>query len=103
MFKGPQRRLTFRVDTMPDRTALHEDNRLVAVLPRDGRRQAEDESRLGAPGDLLEAMRREVVAFVDDQMTVIADTVVDHAFADQTLNHCDAEPSGGLVSAPRQS
>src|SRR5437016_4340099 len=34
MVEGPKRRLLFGVNTMTDRTALHEDDWVVAVLPR---------------------------------------------------------------------
>ena len=73
-------RLCPGVDAMPDRPALHEDDRVMAVLARDGRGQPEDEPRLRLAGHLLEAVRREVVALVDDQVAVVGDAVVDDAF-----------------------
>ena len=100
VLEGPRRRLRLRVDAMPHRTALHEDDRMMAVLPRDGRRQAEDESRLRAADDLLEAVRRQMVAFVDDHMTVVADAIVDDTFADQALNDGNIEQPVGLCRPP---
>ena len=45
---------------------------MVAVLARDGRGQPSDESRFGLARHLLEAVRRQVMALVDDQMAVVA-------------------------------
>src|SRR5260221_9184855 len=47
MVEGPSGRLLLGIDTMTDRTRLHEDNRVVAILPRHRRGQAEDVSGLG--------------------------------------------------------
>ena len=66
----PQGGLRLRINAMPYRPALHEDDRLMTVLARDGRRQSEHESSLRAAGDLFEAVGRQMVALIDDQMTV---------------------------------
>ena len=52
--------------------ALHEDDRMVAVLARDGGGQPRDESRLRPADDLLEALGGQMVAFVHDEMAVFA-------------------------------
>ena len=84
MSKGALGRLPFGIDAEPHRAALHEDNRVVAVLTGDRRRQAEDVFRLAAPRHRLEADRRQMVAFVDDQLAIFADDVIDLALAGQT-------------------
>ena len=69
---------------------------MVSVFARDGGRQAEDKTRLGTTSDLLEAVGRQMMAFVDDQMTVVADAVVHDAFADEALDHRDIKAAGRL-------
>ena len=93
-----RRRLHSRIHAMPDRPALHEDDRVVAVLPRDGRRQPEDEPRLRLARDLFEAVRRQVVALVDDQVAVVGHAIIDDALPDQALNDRDIEQPGRRVS-----
>ena len=78
---------------MSNRTALHEDDRMVAVLACDGCRQANDESGFGLACHLLETVRRQVMALVDDHMAVLGDAVIDYAFADETLNDADVNLS----------
>src|SRR5262245_37807698 len=84
---------------MPDRAALHEDDWMVAVLACHRGGQPEDEARLGLPRHLLEAVRREMVAFVDDEVAVVGNAVVDDALAHQALNHCDIDQPGWPVPA----
>ena len=55
--KRPSHGLGLRIDAMPNRTALHEDDRMMAILPRDRCRQSSDEPCFGPPDDLLKAMR----------------------------------------------
>jgi hypothetical protein len=43
---------------MSNRTALHDDDWMVTILACDSGRQAKDESGLGLPCDLLNAVRR---------------------------------------------
>ena len=67
---------------------------MVPVLACNGRRQPHDESGLGLARDLLEAVRRQVMALVNDQMAVVGHAVVDHALPDETLNDGDVEQPG---------
>src|SRR5262249_32485245 len=57
VFKWSRGRLRPRVDPMSNGPALHGDDRMVAVLASDGRRQSHNESRLGLSDDLFETMR----------------------------------------------
>ena len=84
---------------MPHRTALHEDDRMMAVLARDRCRQSRDESRFGPPDDLFEAVRRQMVALIDDHMAVLGDAIVDDTLPDQALNDADIEQPGRSASA----
>lgn len=48
---------------MANGPALHEDDRMVAVLARDGRRQPHDESGCGPACHLLETVCGQVMTF----------------------------------------
>ena len=78
---------------MANRPALHEDDRVVAVFARDGGRQAHHEAGLGRSRHQLETVGRQMVAFVDDQVAVVSDPVVDDAFLHQALDDRDIEQS----------
>ena len=80
MLERPSRRLPSRIDAMPHRTALHEDDRVVSVLPRHRGRQPGHEPRLRPSGDQLEAVRGQMVAFIHDQVAVAAHTIIDDPF-----------------------
>ena len=97
-----RRRLRSGVDAMPDRTALHEDDWMMAILPRNRRRQAEDKTSLRSADDLFEAARRQVVTFVDDHVPIVTDAIVHDAFADEALNdgHIDAARSACVRPPP---
>ena len=88
---------------MPHGTALHEDDGMVSVLPRHRRGQAQDESRLRAADDLLEAVRRQVVTFIDDHLAVVAHAVVHHTVANEALNDGHIEQPGRCVAAAADS
>src|SRR5579864_5982306 len=79
---------------MPDWTALHEDDRVVTVLACHRGGQPEDEARFCLPRHLLEAVRRDMVTFIDDEVAVIGHKIVDDALADQALNQGDIEQPG---------
>jgi hypothetical protein len=84
---------------MPNRAALHEDNRMVAILSRDSGGEAKNELRLRTSDNLFEAMRGEMMAFVNDQMSILRNTIVDDALSDQTLDHSDINSSCRLAVA----
>jgi hypothetical protein len=58
VLKRSGRRLYAGTYLMPNWAAVHEDDRMVAVLACDGCRQTKDESGLGLPCNLLETVRR---------------------------------------------
>ena len=76
---------------MADGTALHEDDWMMTILTCDRGGQPEHETRLCLPGHLLEAVRRDVVAFVDDEMAVVAHAIIHDALANHALNQGDVE------------
>ena len=95
--KGALGRLLLGVNAVSNRTAVHEDDRVMTILARQGGRQPRDVSRLGTSGNLLEAGRREMMAFVHDQMPVPANSIVHHAVAHQALHQCHIQCAGGLL------
>jgi hypothetical protein len=88
---------------MPYRPALHEDDRLMPVLARDGGRQSHHESSLCPACDLFEAVGRQVVALVDDQVTVLAHAIIDHTFPDEALDDGDIHSTRRLVPSSADS
>ncbi|MFZ0502049.1 MAG: hypothetical protein WAM52_23210 [Steroidobacteraceae bacterium] len=82
MFEWSSRCLCARVDAISNRAALHEDDRVMAILARYGGRETHREPRLGPTSDQLEAARRQVVTFIDNELAVISDAIVHHALAD---------------------
>ena len=103
MLEWARRGLCASIDPMSNRTALHEDDRMVTILACDGGRQAKDESGLGVPCNLFETVRRQMVAFVDDHVAIIGDEISDHALPDETLNDADVDPSSRSTSASADS
>jgi len=60
-----------RINAMPNRAALHEDNRMMTIFAGHGRGQSEDVARLRSAGHKLKTRRRKMMALVDNQMTVV--------------------------------
>ena len=79
------------IHPMPDRTALHEDDRLVSISPRHRRRQPRDIPGLTLANDPLEADRRNVMTFIHDHVAVVA------TMSSTTLS------GSGFESSPHQS
>jgi hypothetical protein len=95
MLERAPRRLVLRVDGEPDGPALHVDDRLVPVAAVRRGGEACDVPRLHLAHDALEGSRGQVVAFVDDHVTVGRDDVVDGPIAHEALEHGHVEASGG--------
>lgn len=103
MLEGARRGLCTGIDLVSNRTALHEDDRIVTILACDGCRQAKYELGPCLACNLFETVRRQMVAFVDDHVAVIGDEVSDHALADEALNDADVDPSSRSTSASADS
>ncbi len=100
--EGPGRSLLLCINAMPHGAALHEDDRVMPILPRNGCREADNKFRFCPGGDQLEASRGKMVAFVHHQMSVIPNPVIDHSLPHQALNQGYINPSGELpLSAPK--
>jgi hypothetical protein len=69
---------------------------MVAILPRGRRCQANHILRFDLPQDLLKRERREVVAFVDDDMSVFGHEVLHLLLPVSALHHSDVDFPGSL-------
>jgi hypothetical protein len=99
MPKRPKCGLLFRIGAIPHGSALHEDDRVMSVLPGDSGRQSKNEPRLRTAGDLFEAVSGEVVTLVHDQVAVSSYAVIHHTLAYQALNDRHINSAGRLVPA----
>ena len=84
---------------MPYRTALHEYDRVVSILASDGRRKAENEAGFTAACHKLEAHGRQMVAFINDEVTIASDKIRHFTLADKALDQCNVYPTGGFPPA----
>lgn len=99
MCEGPRGRLRFRVNAETHRTALHEDDWMMPIFTRDGRRKAQDKLRLGAACHRLKADGRKVMAFIHDEMPIPGDKIIDHALVNEALDHGDIDDTCRLTHA----
>jgi len=76
MREGPCSRLNLGADSMPDRAALHEDDRVMTVLPSDGGGEAKHIPGPGPSCNLFEAVRRQMMALVHDELAILGHAVV---------------------------
>src|SRR2546429_5222814 len=80
-------------------TTLHEDDRMLAILPGDGRRQPGHKLRPSLAGNLLKALGREMVTLIHNQVAIIAHEIVDETASDQALHHGHIKQAGRLCAA----
>src|SRR5271157_5830298 len=74
------------IDSVPDWTAIHENNRMVTVLANNGGRQPGDVLSLTLSGDDFETSRRDVVALVHYQMAIFTDKIIYDSLFAQALH-----------------
>jgi len=79
MFKGSRAACFCGVDMIADRTALHEDDRVVAVAARYVARQSGTNFALILAGPPARAVGREMMAFIDNQVAIAGDAIVYNA------------------------
>ena len=95
-----ERRLLSGIDAMTDRAALHEDDRVMAILPRHCRGQTQTYRAFAAQRDRFEAHGRKVMALIDNDMSVISDQIRDDAPSKQALHEGDIDDPGRLLLSP---
>ena len=86
MLKRMRRRPLLALHPIAHGTTLHKDDRVVAILPCDGRGEPRDELCRGLTRHLFKTLGGEMVAFIDNQVPIIAHQILNHAFSDQALN-----------------
>ena len=79
-----------------DRTALHEDDGMVAVFPGDRSGKSQHILCLAAAGDILKTHGGEVMAFIDDEVSVLGDAVIRAGLLVKTLNQGDIDHAGRI-------
>jgi len=84
----------------PDRATLHKDDRLMAIFSSRRSRQAGNIFGFDLPHDLLEAERRNMVAFINDDVAVLSDEVLHFTFAVETLKQSDVDETRPCRFAP---
>ena len=89
-------RLLLGVDAVTDGTTLHNNDRVVTILPRDRRREAKQVSSLCLARDGLKANGGQVMAFVDDDMAVFGDHIGHDAFPHKALHESNIDVSSGF-------
>ncbi len=100
MDERPPRRLLFRAHPVADRTALHEEDRVVSILAHRRRRKPQHIARPRPPHDRLEADGRDGMALVDHHVPVVGDEGIHIALPHQALEQRDIDPPGeGFASA----
>ena len=98
MSERPKRRLLPGVDAVAHRAALHENDRVMAVLARDRGGEAGDVACLGTAGDQFKAARREMVALIHHQVAVRSNTVMHDTLPHQALDEGHVDPAGEASS-----
>ena len=99
MLKGMSCDTVPDTDPVSDGTTLHEDNRMLAILPGDGCRQARHKLRFSLTGNLLKTLSREMVALIHNQMAIIAHEIVNEAASNHALYDCYIKQSRCLCAA----
>jgi len=99
MVEGTLCELTARIDFESNGSDLHVGDRLMTVAALRRRGQADHVLRLDIGENSLKRDGWQVVAFIDNHLPILGDTVVHRIFAGQALDHGDIDLSSRLASA----
>jgi len=83
----------------PDRTALHENDRMMAVLASRRRSQTDDELRFDLPHDLFETEGGQVVTLIGNHVPILGNAVLHVTFTLQALKQGHIDQSSPAVLA----
>src|SRR6266849_1549968 len=86
--KGTLRRLALGIDDKANRAELHLGNRMMAIAALWRSRQADDVTGFRLGKHAFEGGGREMVALIDDHLTVVRDDIFDFFLPDEALDHC---------------
>ena len=87
MLKRSARRLALSIHPVADGPKLHLGDGLVAIAPLRRGGETDEIARLHLRQNTLEGERRQVVAFIDDDVTVRSNEIVDSFLTDEALHH----------------
>jgi hypothetical protein len=90
--------LDARLDTVADRSTLHENDGMMTILARDRSGQTQDVSRLRTSRHQLKARRREMMALVNDEMTVVRHQIRYFAATHEALDQREIYDSSRLAA-----
>jgi hypothetical protein len=96
---SPPRRLGTRINAMPNRAALHEDDRMMTIFAGHRRGQSEDIARFPPADRKLKTRRRKMVALIDNQMTVVRHHVGYLTSAHEALDQRDINDASRLTAS----
>ena len=83
----------------PDRATLHEDDRILAVAPDRRRGEPDHEAAFHPFQDSLEGDGGDVMAFIDDHLSVAVDQLLDVFAPGQALDDRDVDDTTGIALA----
>ena len=92
-------RLLLRVDSVSNRTTLHEHDWMVTVLSRNRRRQAGNEFSIGLPDNKLKTVGGKMMTLIYNHVPVIPYGAVDETFPDHALHHRGVDNRGRFLTA----
>jgi len=87
------------INAVADRSALHEDDRVVAVSADRRCRKARDVPGLARPCNQFEADGRQVVALIEDDVPVLRDQIIHDSLAADALQQGDVNGAQRLAFA----
>jgi len=88
-------------DRKPDRTTLHEDNRVMPVFPSRRGGEPDNVVRFHLAHHLFKAERAQMVAFIDNDVAVLGNEILNLAVPLETLKQGHVDLSRPNVAAAR--
>ena len=85
MVEGTFHRLPFVAYSITDRAALHKNDRMVTILPRNRRGKTKHKLAFALPEYGFKGKSAQMMAFIHDHHAVSGDQVINDAALDQTL------------------
>ena len=97
MFELSSGFLALRMHLIPDRSALHVDDRLMPVTPIRRSGQADNIACLDLVQDAFEGYCGEMMALIHDHLTITSDNITDFILSNQALDHGNIQYSVRFV------
>jgi len=88
-----------RINAMPNRAALHEDDRMMTIFAGHRRRQPENVARFRPAGYELKTRRRKMMALIDNQMAVVRHHIGYFTSAHEALDQRDINDASRLTTS----